>query len=359
MSDKEQTNKEQSLEDKINANLKQVNESLKQINYAQNQIREDKTSYERFIKFDTTSEEVKITINKEIAIINEKYDKLNKNKEDLTILKKEIEQNLKYIKKYTQEKQQKILQQKEYETNRALTLTEVLKHPLKYSKSAWRELSDDFKVIDPKKLSKKQALKINTIGFLGGMASFGIWSTPHELIHAGINKLTGGQNLEIVINQFYGGDLAHAISPDIQSKLMIPLIGGYVQIEPSSAIANIGISIAPYALTPLGVYLMQKSRETQKLKYLLIGSGLIYAHWGGALGDFYSIGRQTILSTYNTITQQDKKQTDIPKPQTTAESALLATTLIGGFIIGNKIMSYTYRLSKGLTNTIRNYFKKE
>lgn len=243
----------------------------------------------------------------------------------------------------------------EQEQRKYITISEVLKHPLKYSSGGLKEMGTDLRVIDISKMTKRQKIACKIAMPLGGILSFGMWAMPHELIHAGINKLTGGTNEEIVLNRIYGADIIHAIIPQVQSKLMTPFCGGYVQINPASDLGNLATTIAPYALTPLGVYLIQKAEEKQNKKYGIAGAGLIYAHAGGLIGDFYSLGRKTIQITCKTILHKDPLGPTKANVPTHYETLLLGTTVIAGFLIGNRIMSYTYRLSKGLVNSVRNY----
>lgn len=165
-----------------------------------------------------------------------------------------------------------------------LTLGEVLQHPLQYSKGGFFEILSDVRVKDVSNLPKKYVPFIQAGSILASIYAFGLWSLPHELIHAGINKLTGGINHEIVLNKIHGADFIHHAFPDIESRLMIPFIGGYVRAEPVNDVAAIATTLAPYLLTPLGVYFIQRSAEKQTLVYWTAGIGLMGAHAGGIMG---------------------------------------------------------------------------
>jgi len=241
-----------------------------------------------------------------------------------------------------------------------LTIDDVLRHPIKYSKGGITEIIEDVQVINPTALTDKQKKIYKYLLPISAMISAGIWSIPHELIHAGINKATGGTNLEIALNKIYGADLVNAIYPGIQSKLLIPFIGGYVRAEPANDIAEIAMRIAPYAMTPLGIYLMQNALKKQNTTYWIMGAGIMATHLGGIIGDFYSIGRKItdkICTTIYKSPEQMKKDNEQYGVSITDKLAIGAI-LVGGFILGNRIMGYSYRLSKGLVNSARKYFKK-
>ncbi|MDP3698620.1 MAG: hypothetical protein Q8R47_03460 [Nanoarchaeota archaeon] len=108
------------------------------------------------------------------------------------------------------------------------TLEDFVKNPTKgiSFKSIYNEIQAD---LDFSHLfsGKRKLLKVNFATF----ASFGIISLPHELIHAGTNYLTGGTNKEIVVNTLYGGQLWEKIIPGVESKVLFPLLGGYVKIN--------------------------------------------------------------------------------------------------------------------------------
>lgn len=240
------------------------------------------------------------------------------------------------------------LSKREKETS--YTLSEVLNHPIKYSQRGFKEAaSDPFCAditVDNDVFSENSNCKNEKIKFSRKlrfysciMAAFGVSSVPHELIHAGVNKLTGGVNKEIVINKFYGGDIIHYFFPEIQSKWMIPLIGGYVMPENTSYASNMATSIAPYILlTPLGVYLLNKSKEKKNLALAYLGGGLVAGHAGGIIGDFFSIGKLTINEVSTLLNKNFQPD-------------FLST--FAGFCLGTLILSYTYRLSKGAVNSIQ------
>lgn len=238
-----------------------------------------------------------------------------------------------------------------------LTLENVLLHPVKYSKKGFWAALDDCRVIDSTKLTERQKKYYKIAMPLGAFLSFGVWAIPHELMHAGINKLTGGINHEIVLNKIYGADFVHSFFPDIQSKLMLPFIGGYVNAAPSSDIAGIIMSIAPYALTPIGVYFIQKSCDKQSAKYWVIGAGLVGAHSCGVLGDFFVAGRYVTNAVCKKLY---KDPYEIMKQEQVSgfDTIVLGATLVAGFLLGNRIMGYTYRLAKGTVNSLRTYLSK-
>lgn len=201
----------------------------------------------------------------------------------------------------------------------------------------------------------------SSLGFLGSnilfFASFGITSVPHELIHAGVNSLTGGVNNEIVINSFYGGDLWEKVIPGVEGRVLIPFIGGYVNYENDSLLGNIATYTTPYVLTPLGLYCIMKSREKKSLAWWIAGVGAVSAHGGGIIGDWYGTGR--------TITSEIAEQVyGLAGLKGNPDSSPVMNTAISftGLYLGMKMLKYSYRASKGLVNSIRKPFntkKKE
>ncbi|MBS3140033.1 hypothetical protein J4479_03445 [Candidatus Woesearchaeota archaeon] len=226
------------------------------------------------------------------------------------------------------------------------TLTGVIKNPLR---SALNEIIDDLtftKYFQTWKRSKEIGLTL---------ASFALIAPPHELIHAGVNKLFGGENKEIVINTLYGGSLWEKIIPGIESKVLFPLLGGYVLPgEYNSTIHELATLVSPYLLTPLGIYSVLKGKEKDSLALRVLGSGLIAGHAGGILGDWRRAGTVILEQAAQGIT--NLLGTDGRIDETTIGKAAL---IIGGFYAGYKLMNFSYRLMKGTINTARNYFSPD
>lgn len=243
--------------------------------------------------------------------------------------------------------------------NDTITLSEVLLQPTKYFKQGGiKEIREDLR-INAKNPTSKPKLRVYNLGLnIALFTSFGVWSIPHELIHAGVNKLTGGTNLEIVLNKLYGADLWQKIIPEIQSKIMIPFIGGYVQTQNNGIAGDIATTLSPYLMTPLGIYFVKKSGEkNNNLIYWTLGAGLLASHAGGVIGDFFTLGREITGKVCETVY---KKPKEILAQETFSilDTLAFCTVLVGGFLLGNRIMGYTYRLSKGLVNSAKNYFNK-
>ena len=269
----------------------------------------------------------------------------NKIAEDISqLVQKNIEEQEKLMKDF--DTKILIANLKEREKATSYTLGDVLKHPLKYCTKGFSEAaSEPFSAdasINPDifakgkegKVSGKRRLRFYSCLF----AAFGVTSVPHELIHAGVNKLTGGVNHEIAINKFFGGDIAHYFIPEVQAKWMIPIMGGYVKFENSSYLANMETTIAPYIMTPFGIYLLKKGKEKKNLILAYLGGGLVAGHAGGVLGDFWGMGRQTIDKLGSLI-------------NSTYSPDFLSS--VAGFCLGTVILSYTYRLSKGTVNSLQ------
>ena len=226
------------------------------------------------------------------------------------------------------------------------TFRDVVRHP---RKSAWTEIFQDLNYEELFDGSKKRKNRLNDLVVL---ASFGLTSIPHELIHAGTNLLTGGTNEKIVINSFYGGDLVHALYSGIDAKFLLPIIGGYVKVtEYGSTLGQFATGIAPYALTPLGIYMVAKGKEKRSLPLAIAGSGAVIAHAGGIIGDFFDLGKTAMYQTAdfmaNTVGLQNFDYDD---------SWLKYPLAIGGFYVGSKVLSFTYRSFKSGVKAIRNRF---
>lgn len=229
------------------------------------------------------------------------------------------------------------------------SFSHVFKHPLK---PAFRELIHDLNYSDLFVGSDfKRRLKTD----LTTVLSFGLFSVPHELAHAGANLIVGAENKEIVINKLFGGDLWHYFFPGIESKLMIPFIGGYVRGEGWNSAAGLEFSLlAPYVFTPLGIYMIQKGKQNKNLPLAGIGSGMVAAHFGGILGDFFSTGFVMMRTPYDLFHNymQANGYSDASINMVTIAAAVSA------FVVGSKTMSFTYRLSKASVNYVMSFFKK-
>ena len=151
----------------------------------------------------------------------------------------------------------------------------------------------------------------------------------------------------------------HQILPWIKSK---PLenASGHVILVPDSTLAGVISTLAPYAiLTPLGIIAIQEGKKANNCFYAGFGIGLLVPHLAGIGGDFLTLGINIVKNTYETITKEPllKKQPHQINDKLT-ETITVGTALIASFLIGNRIMGYTYSLSRGLANSIQNYFKK-
>lgn len=225
------------------------------------------------------------------------------------------------------------------------TLADVIKNPWKSSlEGIWTEFQTDVDYFDllPFKNKKLRLLAVN-----GGMFfSFGVSAIPHELMHGGMNLLTGGTNKEIVFNTLYGGSLLEKIIPGVKSEWMIPFLGGYVQPEYSSFGGSLATMLVPYVMTPLGLYLLAKGKENKAVSLCVAGSGIVAAHIGGIFGDFFTFGRTLVSQGLEALS-------NAVNFENSSENYLLSSlTLLGGFYVGLKTARYTYRLSRGLVNSV-------
>ena len=220
------------------------------------------------------------------------------------------------------------------------TFKEAAKNPF----LGFREILQDLNYSNLFKGSKLRKAGLTDLTILG---SFGISSMPHELIHAGSNLLLGGTNKHIVMNKFYGGDLINYFYSGIESEWMFPLIGGYVEVDNSSALYNLGIMMAPYAMTPLGIYLLSKGKKKKSLALAIAGAGTVASHAGGIIGDFFSFGKRIVYETANTISNTISNNNIEP------ENLLVGVPMVvGGFYIGAVTMSFTYKMFKSGINCI-------
>jgi hypothetical protein len=226
---------------------------------------------------------------------------------------------------------------------------DILRNPWR---SALGEILEDLNYEPLFSGSKKKRSRLND---LTALLSFGLISIPHELIHAGVNLFTGGKNAEIVINRLYGGDLVHLINFNVQSKLLIPLIGGYVYpFSYGSEVGKAAVSVAPYVLTPIGIYLMQKARENSSLSLAVAGAGALVIHCGGILGDFFKFGRDTFYNAANGYAYLFGFDS-----YNTHNFWMAFPLTVGGFYLGSKVCSLSYRLSKAGVNYCRSALKKK
>ncbi len=238
-----------------------------------------------------------------------------------------------------------------------LTLEDVLKHPFKNSRGVFWEWCDEFRAFIECRNRKAGAVKrrLSKAAYLtGAVYAFGLSALPHELIHAGVNKATGGVNKEIVLNKFFGGSLWAEIIPGIEAKWLIPIIGGYVDIEPANRLTGILTSAAPYVLTPVGVALFYSGIKKKNPVLFTLGAGITGAHVSGIIGDFWIVGRDIWYGGLDVASQIFSNQ-----PMSDDAKMLLAIPVaVFGFFLGNRIMSYSYNLMKGAYNSVRNSFFK-
>ncbi|PIN81699.1 hypothetical protein COV11_01355 [Candidatus Woesearchaeota archaeon CG10_big_fil_rev_8_21_14_0_10_30_7] len=224
------------------------------------------------------------------------------------------------------------------------SIGEVLNNPLM---TCYRQIFADMNFEELIKGSDKKKHHLNNLLILLG---FGYSSIPHELIHAGTNKLLGGQNLEVVINKFYDLGLSNYLIPGVESKFLFPIIGGYVRPDPAqlSDASFMIMGAAPYILTPLGIYLLQKGKENKSLPLAIFGSGLILGHAGGMIGDFWNMGKIAFYNAseliHNFVGAQNFEE---------SYNNLGFLGRSAGFYLGWKAMNFTYRLSKSVVNTLR------
>ncbi len=225
------------------------------------------------------------------------------------------------------------------------TLREVLRKPLHDTwRHAFAEIFSDLNFTEALPGRKRSKGLLNDIGAL---VSFGFTSGPHELIHAKINEVMGGTNAHVVVNKLYCGDIYAALIPGVEADWLLPIIGGYVEPEHMTTPGRFVMAIAPYILTPVGIYLLQKAREKKVATLGLLGAGALLAHAGGIIGDWWKLGRDVVYETANSIGNMIGYEALDDNPAVMIGGAAL------GVYLGSKAMSFTYRLSKGLVGSLR------
>lgn len=214
------------------------------------------------------------------------------------------------------------------------------------------EAFEDLNFEDLFKGNKKRRSRLNDLSIL---VSFGFSSIPHELIHAGVNVLTGGSNKEIVINRFYGGDLAHAVYPGIQSRFLAPIFGGYVEPrEYGSELGKVAMVASPYVLTPLGIYLLEEGKRRNSPSLAIAGSGIIVGHAGSCIGDFATLGRTLSYSAVNVPVRALGAKSFHVEEYLSASLPLWIT----GLYLGCQMTSTSYKLFKRGVDYCRNIFRR-
>ncbi|MFH2028494.1 MAG: hypothetical protein ABIJ08_05115 [Nanoarchaeota archaeon] len=221
------------------------------------------------------------------------------------------------------------------------TFRDIVRDPFRVPYS---EIMED---MDYSGIFKGSQLRRDSLEALSTPISIGISVLPHEMLHAAANKLTGGTNSELVINRLFLGDLWSLI-PGVESKLMTPFIGGYMSArEYGSDIGRLITAVAPYSLTPIGIYLVAEAKKRKSVPLALAGSGIIMAHAGGAIGDFYNFG---VKLTYMIA----DKAYHIFNGNFDSSNWKESVLLMGGTILGLTTASLSYRLFKAGVNYIRN-----
>ncbi|MDP3698249.1 MAG: hypothetical protein Q8R47_01545 [Nanoarchaeota archaeon] len=114
------------------------------------------------------------------------------------------------------------------------------------------------------------------------------------------------------------------------------------------------MAVAPYVLTPLGIYLLKKGKEKESILLCAGGAGLGLAHLGGIIGDWRLAGQKMLTESVEVV--QDAVGEKMP-PQ--YEIPVLLGTVLGGVYIGSKLLAVSYRASKATVNSVRKCVNKE
>ncbi len=242
-------------------------------------------------------------------------------------------------------------------------LRDVLKHPVKYSKGVFSvvdEMSLDLgslikTVVDtPEPVSKKILKTSYLIGgfYIGDFITTG----PHELLHALGHLLSGNTVTKIAILPSHGGYLYHRILPLITTNPIEGAAGSVTVISESLISGGIGLLSPYFVLTPLAVYAIQEGKTTKQTALCGAGFGILFTHVSSVIGDFFFLGTRLVNKTYETI-KKEPLYKEREKASTSDQTTLWAA-LVAGFLLGNRIMGYMYRLSKGLVNSVRHKYKK-
>jgi len=259
--------------------------------------------------------------------------------------------DIKWLDTLRQEFDQKAEQERK--ERQEYTLEDFVKNPTKglAFRSIWREMAEDMSFEHLFSGGwKSRAVKTD----LTTLAAFGLFSFPHEMVHAGVNLVTGGVNEKIVINTFYGGSFWEKLIPGVESQWMVPFLGGYVQTENSSAVGMIATAVAPYVMTPVGIYLAKKGKEKESIVITAAGAGLLAGHLGGVIGDWRLVGQNLIKGSVEVV-----QDTIGVKTSPGYETEALIAMALGGLYVGSKILAISYRGMKATVNSVRNYVAKE
>ncbi|GEM_PF-6277303 len=184
---------------------------------------------------------------------------------------------------------------------------------------------------------------------LFAVASLYMYTLPHELIHAGVNVLSGGENQKIVFNTLYGGGIYEMIIPGVQSELLSPLTGAYVMTVNPHFFGRVTSVLAPYAMTPLGVFMALEGKSRRNLPLWAAGAGLVLNHMGGILGDFFSFGTELVAKPAVMFYQaQGYADFDRETGFLTALSLMAAS-----FYVGAKAAGISYKLFRNSIQYVR------
>jgi len=174
--------------------------------------------------------------------------------------------------------------------------------------------------------------------------------TPiHELLHAGANKLLGYENQKIVIGNLDGGFLWEKIIPGVTAENLPLWKGGYVLCHKSSpSLTDIVIpGLAPYIMTPIGIYLLLEGKRRKCIPMIIAGCGFVAYHADAVFGDIMKAGGDIVIGAADYCCRI------AGHPMNMNENGLKYILAIPGVFVGLALWRYSYHYFRRAVNYIR------
>jgi len=142
----------------------------------------------------------------------------------------------------------------------------------------------DLTFIDMFKGKKVWRIQKNLYSILAGIY---VAIPIHEILHGVAGRLLGYENQKIVINSMDGGYIWEKIIPWVTSEHLPFWKGGYVEVKGAQATLseNLLFSLAPYIMTPIGIYLLLEGKRKKCLPMVIAGCGFVEGHAESVFGD--------------------------------------------------------------------------
>ncbi len=111
------------------------------------------------------------------------------------------------------------------------------------------------------------------------------------------------------------------------------------------------MATAPYTMTALGIYALQKGKEKENLFLCATGAGLLGVHMGGIIGDWFLAGKRISYEAMDGFC--NLIGTETPENGSFTENLIVGG---GGMILGIKMLTGSYRFMKGSVNSLRQWY---